>query len=111
MVDWLAAIAANGRLAEIAMVVLLAELALFWFVYRTPNTRRTLVFNTLSGLALMAALRSALIGHSALVIAGFLSLGFAMHLGELWFRHRAFRNAFSESGNRFRGSNARQSRD
>lgn len=91
LTNWLAEIAASGRLAEIAMVVLLAELALFLFVYRTPAARRTLIFNTLSGLALMAALRSALIGHSALAIAGFLSLGFAMHLGELWFRHRAFR--------------------
>lgn len=91
LTEWLAAIAASGRLAEIAMMVLLAELALFLFIYRTPAARRTLIFNTLSGLALMAALRSALIGHSVLIIAGFLSLGFAMHLGELWFRHRAFR--------------------
>jgi len=89
--EWLATIAASGRLAEIAMVVLLLELALLLFVYRTPAKRRTLVFNALSGLALMAALRSALIGHSAFTIAGFLSMGFAMHLGELWFRHRAFR--------------------
>ena len=57
----------------------------------SPAARRTLIFNTLSGLALMAALRSALIGHGALAIAGFLSLGFVMHLAELWFRHRAFR--------------------
>lgn len=89
--EWLTAIAASGRLAEIAMVVLALELALFLFVYRAPDTRRTLIFNTASGLALMAALRAALIGHGALVVAGFLSLGFAMHLGELWFRHRAFR--------------------
>ena len=89
--DWLAAIAASGRLAEIAMVVLIAELAIFAMIYRGTDTRRTLLFNTLSGLALMAALRSALIGHGAFAIAGFLSLGFAMHLAELWFRHRAFR--------------------
>jgi len=90
LTDWLDAIAASGRLAEIAMAVLVAELALFLFVYRAPAARRTLIFNTASGLALMAALRAALIGHGALVIAGFLSLGFAMHLAELWFRHRAF---------------------
>jgi len=90
LLDWLNAIAASGRLAEIAMAVLVAELALFLFVYRAPAARRTLIFNTASGLALMAALRAALIGHGALVIAGFLSLGFAMHLAELWFRHRAF---------------------
>ena len=93
LTDWLATIAASGRLAEIAMLVLVAELAVFWLVYRAPDTRRTLIFNTLSGLALMAALRSALVGHPALVIAGFLSLGFAAHLAELWFRHRAFRPA------------------
>ncbi|MBO6551259.1 MAG: hypothetical protein JJ926_10800 [Roseitalea sp.] len=91
LTEWLAEIAASGRLAEIAMAVLLLELAVFLFVYRTPAARRTLIFNTLSGLALMAALRSALIGHGALAIAGFLSLGFVMHLAELWFRHRAFR--------------------
>lgn len=91
LLDWLAAIAASGRLAEIAMVVLVLELAVFLLVYRRRDTRRTLIFNTLSGLALMAALRAALIGEAAIVIAGFLSLGFGMHLGELWFRHRAFR--------------------
>lgn len=91
LIDWLTAIAANGRLAEIAMAVLAVELMVFLFVYRRADTRRTLIFNTLSGLALMAALRSALIGHGVLLIAGFLSLGFVMHLAELWFRHRAFR--------------------
>jgi hypothetical protein len=89
--EWLNAIAVSGRLAEIAMAVLVLELAVFLFVYRSADIRRTLIFNTLSGLALMAALRSALIGHPALVIAGFLSLGFVMHLGELRFRHRALR--------------------
>ena len=88
--DWLGAIAENGRLAEIAMAVLIFELAVFLFVYRAPAARRALVLNTLAGLALMAALRSALIGHGPLVIAGLLSLGFALHLGELRFRHRAF---------------------
>lgn len=75
------------------MAVLIVELAIFLIIYRAPDTRRTLVFNTLSGLALMAALRSALIGHGALVIAGFLSVGFAMHLVELWFRHRTLSHA------------------
>ncbi len=93
LTDWLGAIAASGRLAEIAMIVLVAELALLWLVYRAPDARRTLVFNTVSGLALMAALRSALIGHSAIVIACFLSLGFVAHLAELRFRHRTFRPA------------------
>ena len=89
LTQWLAAIAASGRLAEIAMAVLVLELVVFLFIYRSAATRRTLVFNTLAGLALMVALRSALIGHAPLVIAGFLSLGFALHLGELRFRHRA----------------------
>ena len=93
LTEWLSAIATSGRLAEIAMAVLVVELIVFVFVYKSVNTRRTLVFNTLSGLALMAALRAALIGQGALVIAGFLSLGFAMHLAELWFRHRAFTRA------------------
>ena len=91
LIDWLGAIAASGRLAEIAMAVLVLELAVFLFIYRGRDARRTLIFNTLSGLALMAALRAALIGDSALVIAGFLSLGFVMHMGELWFRHHAFK--------------------
>ena len=76
LTQWLTAIAASGRLAEIAMAVLMLELVAFLFIYRSAATRR--------------ALRSALIGHGPLVIAGFLSLGFALHLGELRFRHRAF---------------------
>lgn len=91
MIGWLTGLAESGRLADIAMVVLVIEMAVALAVYRMPDQRRTIVFNTLSGLALMLALRSALTGAPILQVAACLSAGFVAHLAELAFRHRAFR--------------------
>ncbi len=95
ILDWLNGLAQSGRLADIAMAVLVAEMAVALVLYRTADQRRTILFNTVSGLALMAALRSALTGAPVIWIAMFLSAGFFAHMAELAFRHRAFRRTAS----------------
>ena len=93
MIAWLSGLAASGHLADIAMAVLVIEMALALLVYRTGDQRRTILFNTISGLALMLALRNALTGAPVIWIAACLSGGFAAHLAELAFRHRVFRRS------------------
>lgn len=84
---WLQWLVTTGHLADIAMVALLVEAAIM--LTRNARQRFVIVFNTASGLALMAALRSAMTSASSTWIAIFLSLGFLAHLGELAARNRA----------------------
>lgn len=79
---WLNWLASTGHLADIAIASLLVE-ALVALRLSKRTTRATIIFNVLSGIALMLALRTALTDGSATLIALFMSLGFVAHMGEL----------------------------
>lgn len=66
----------TGHVADIAAAVLVLELAALRF-------RRAVLWNGLSGLALIMALRGALTGAGAAWILIFLTAGFAAHLIDL----------------------------
>lgn len=85
---WLNWLAQTGHLADFSIACLLIEAVLA--LRRTDNTaaRRTIMFNVLSGIALMLALRTALTDGSPTLIALFMSSGFLAHLGELAVRKK-----------------------
>lgn len=86
---WLNWLAQTGHLADFAIVCLIIEAALGLRGASGSPARRVIIFNVLSGIALMLALRVALTGGSATLIALFLSSGFVAHLGELAARRQS----------------------
>ncbi|KAB0680344.1 hypothetical protein [Aureimonas leprariae] len=72
----------DGRVTLVALLVLAAELVLLG-VFRRETPSRTLLANALSGMSLIMALRSALLGPSPGAVALWLGLGFLAHLADL----------------------------
>lgn len=80
----------SGAIALVAVAVLVIEGAALFFVARSRRRLRTLpiIANMLSGLCLILALRAALVGDGATMIALWLGLGFVAHLSDLVLRLR-----------------------
>ena len=72
----------DGTVALLALAILGIELVSV-LLFSPGVGRLQLLANGLSGMALILALRAALIGQDALWIALWLALGFAAHLGDL----------------------------
>lgn len=85
---WLNWLAETGHLADFAIICLLIEAAIALRGANAAAAKRVIIFNVLSGIALMLALRVALTDGSATLIALFLSSGFLAHLGELAARRK-----------------------
>ena len=82
---------ASGRIVELILgLVALEALGLVLWLTRTGRglMARPLLLNLTSGAALMLALRASLVGAGWSVIAAWLALSFAAHLGELGLRLR-----------------------
>lgn len=86
---WLNWLAQTGHLADLAIICLIIEAGFALRSASTSPARRVIIFNVLSGIALMLALRVALTGGSATLIALFLSSSFVAHLGELAARRQS----------------------
>ncbi|KAB1074794.1 hypothetical protein [Methylobacterium planeticum] len=89
------ALFASGRIIEIILgLVLFEAVALLAWRARTGRgpRARPLLLNLTSGASLMLALRASLVGAGWTVIAGWLALSFAAHLGELVLRFRERRH-------------------
>lgn len=80
----------SGAIALVALAVLVIEAVALVVVARSRRRLRTLpiIANMLSGLCLILALRAALVGDGATMIALWLGLGFVAHLGDLVMRLR-----------------------
>lgn len=79
----------DGSVAWLAIAVLGLELVLLTVFARKGRSLVPFVANALSGLFLILALRAALVGSGAFLIAGLLGLGFLAHLIELVMRLRS----------------------
>lgn len=77
---------ANGRVALIAIFILIAELSVFIWWGRTYSRLALMIPNALSGLAMLGALLVAMRGVDPVWILVFLSLGFVAHVMDLWMR-------------------------
>ncbi len=88
MPDWALTLFRSGAVADIAIAVLVVETAaLLWMRQRLELTARSLLFNAASGIALILALRAALVAPDApLWVAFWLSAAFVAHLGDLRMR-------------------------
>jgi len=83
---WLPGLFESGAVAPVAMAVLLVETLILLWMRRDAGA---LVFNALSGIALLLALGGALIEPRRydLVTAGLL-IGLVAHLADVWMRLR-----------------------
>ena len=90
MPDWLAGLFETGTIALVAVAVLIVETGVLMALrHRSGLGARTLVFNSVSGIALLLALWGALSEPSNTVwIAACLTVGFAGHLGDVRARWR-----------------------
>ncbi len=85
MPDWVISLFTSGRVADIAIAVLIIETALLYRMRR--GALRPLLFNAASGISLMLALRTALTDPTNyIMIAAWLLLGFATHIGDVFTR-------------------------
>jgi hypothetical protein len=88
-VGWIDALAASGVLPLIALAALALEvLGVFWFFGNRPQLRNSLLFNAMSGAALLMALHAALTAGGGVVIAAWLASSLAAHVADLWVRLR-----------------------
>jgi hypothetical protein len=80
----------DGSVTLVAIAVLAIEGAVLFVIARSRRRFRTsaVVANLLSGLCLILALRAALVGDGATMIALWLGLGGLAHLGDLVLRLR-----------------------
>ena len=80
----------DGTIALVAMGVLVIECVVMIFLARARPSLRTvpIAVNILSGLCLILALRAALVGSGATMIAVWLGLGGIAHLGDMVMRLR-----------------------
>jgi hypothetical protein len=86
---WIDALAASGALPLIALAALAVEvIGVFWFFGNRPQLRNSLLFNAMSGAALIMALHGALTGAGGMVIAAWLASSLAAHCADLWVRLR-----------------------
>ena len=87
MPGWLPGLFESGAVAPVAMAVLLVETLILLWMRR--DAAGALVFNALSGIALLLALGGALIEPRRydLVAAGLL-IGLVAHLADVWMRLR-----------------------
>lgn len=70
----------NGTVTLIALGVLAVELALLLFISQKHRRVADVVANAFSGLFLILALRSSLMGQGPTAIAAFLGLAFVAHV-------------------------------
>lgn len=86
---WIDTLAASGVLPMIALAALAVEvLGVFWFFGKRAQLRNSLLFNAMSGAALLMALHAALTGAGGMVIAAWLASSLAAHCADLWVRLR-----------------------
>jgi len=86
---WIDALAASGTLPLIALAALALEACLIVFLLgQRPALRNSLLFNALSGAALIMALHGALTGSGGMLIAAWLASSLAAHCADLWVRLR-----------------------
>jgi hypothetical protein len=77
---------ADGLVAQIAIFILIGELAVF-VGWESPGSKLALMIpNALSGISMLGALLVAMRDANPLWILVFLSLGFVAHLTDLWLR-------------------------
>ena len=88
MPDWLVSLFNSGAVAGLAIAVLVIETAILFSLRRRLGLTATpLLCNAASGIALIMALRAALIApQEPLWIAVWLFAGFVAHLGDIWSR-------------------------
>lgn len=86
MPGWLEPLFAGGRIAELAMAVLVVEGALLAWLVQSAAWRRLLLVNALAGLALLGALRAALLDAGPVWLALWLAAGLAAHLADVILR-------------------------
>lgn len=82
----LEALFASGRIADIALALMLAETALVWLYCRArgrPVAIADLAWHAAAGAGLLLALRAALTGAGWMWVTAFLSLALAAHIGDL----------------------------
>ncbi len=84
------ALVASGAIALLAIVVLAIEGIALLVLARSRRRLRPLpiIANLLSGLCLILALRAALVGDSAIIIASWLGMGGLAHLADVVMRLR-----------------------
>lgn len=79
----------SGRVADIAIAVLVAEIVILSFFLRKRLRLRDFLPNAISGLALLAALRESLQPEPYwVIIAAALSLSLVAHASDLYLRSR-----------------------
>jgi hypothetical protein len=76
----------EGLVAQIAIFILIGELAVFVWWGRANSKLALMIPNALSGIAMLGALLIAMRNLNSLWILVFLSAGFAAHLTDLWLR-------------------------
>jgi hypothetical protein len=86
---WIDALAVSGALPLIALAALAVEvIGVFWFFGNNPRLRNSLLFNAMSGAALLMALHAALTAGGGMIIAAWLASSLAAHCADLWVRLR-----------------------
>jgi hypothetical protein len=76
----------EGLVAQIAIFILIGELAVFVWWGRANSKLALMIPNALSGIAMLGALLIAMRNLNSLWILVFLSAGFVAHLTDLWLR-------------------------
>lgn len=90
MPDWLSGLFENGAIVGIAAAILIVETVVLLWMRIGP---RILIFNTISGIALLMALGGALVDpRNLLWIAACLTAGLIAHLGDVWMRIKETRS-------------------
>ncbi len=84
--DWVAAIVANGLIAEIGLGVIAAEAIIIGLFLRRRVPLSRLVLTMAAGFCLLAALQAALTGGSPGLIAAWLVAAFAAHAADMLVR-------------------------
>jgi hypothetical protein len=79
--DWLDALFRSGHVADLAVAILIAETAVVMLLFKGAR-HSGLVANALSGVCLLLALRAALTGGPLVMVAVWLTGGFAAHLAD-----------------------------
>jgi hypothetical protein len=82
------ALVSDGTVASLAIAVLALEAVVLVFLVQRRSSFAPLVANLLSGLFLILALRAALVGDGAGVVALFLGLGGVAHISDVVLRFR-----------------------
>lgn len=86
MEDWVAQLVRSGRIADIAIAVIAAEIIVIGFVLRRRAALASLAFTLASGLGLIGALRAALGNAPETVIALWLIAALAAHAADIYTR-------------------------